>query len=324
MDFLEYLFPVSGVETNILIPPLVALLISSLTSMGGVSGAFLLLPYQMSVLNFTSPSASSTNFVFNIVAIPSGVYRYIKDGRMAWPLTATVVAGTIPGVVTGYFVRVRFLPDQRTFKLFVGLVLLYLGIRLLYEIVGRAGGANRSRSKVLEQRFRERAAALRLANKSRRARGIPAEAVVRTVSIGLRRVEYDFWGERFSFSTPGMFLVSLVVGVIGGAYGIGGGAIIVPVCVTVFGLPVHTVAGAALMGTFLTSVVGVIAYSVLPAAEGVSTAPDWLLGLLFGVGGFAGMYIGASIQKYFPEKAIKVLLGAIIFYTAVRYIVQYF
>jgi len=51
--------------------------------MGGISGAFLLLPFQMSFLNFTSPSVSSTNFVYNIVAIPSGVYRYIKEGRMA-------------------------------------------------------------------------------------------------------------------------------------------------------------------------------------------------------------------------------------------------
>jgi hypothetical protein len=137
-------------------------------------------------------------------------------------------------------------------------------------------------------------------------------------------VEFDFWGERFSFSTPGMFLVALVVGIIGGIYGIGGGAIIAPVCVTVFGLPIYTVAGAALMGTFLTSIAGVAFYSLLPAAEGVSTAPDWRLGLLFGVGGFVGMYIGASLQKYVPQRTIKLLLAAIIAYTAAKYILQFF
>jgi hypothetical protein len=72
MDFLLMRFPVSGVETYVFIPPLVALVVSFLTSMGGVSGAFLLLPFQMSFLGFTSPAVSSTNFVFNIVAIPSG------------------------------------------------------------------------------------------------------------------------------------------------------------------------------------------------------------------------------------------------------------
>jgi hypothetical protein len=50
------LFPVSGVEVNPLIPPLVALVVSTFTSMGGVSGAFLLLPFQVSILNFSSPA----------------------------------------------------------------------------------------------------------------------------------------------------------------------------------------------------------------------------------------------------------------------------
>lgn len=323
MDFLNYLFPVSGVETNILVPPLVALLISSLTATAGVSGAFLILPFQMSVLNFTSPSVSSTNFVFNIVAIPSGVYRYIREGRMAWPLTWVVILGTMPGVFVGYAVRMRYLPDPRTFKLFVGLVLMYLAVRLFYELAPWAApGSNRS--SVLDRKFRERSAVLRQERNSRVASGLPADAVVKTINVGLRRVEYEFWGERFSFSTPGMFLLALVVGVIGGVYGIGGGAIIAPFCVAVFGLPVYTVAGAALMGTLITSIAGVTFYSVLPATEGVATSPDWLLGLLFGIGGFAGMYIGARLQKFVPQRAIKALLGAIILFTAVKYVTQFF
>jgi uncharacterized protein len=83
-------FPVSGVETYILLPILVAILVSTFTSMGGVSGAFLLVPFQVSFLNFTSPSVSATNHLFNVVAIPSGVYRYIREGRMNWPVTWVV------------------------------------------------------------------------------------------------------------------------------------------------------------------------------------------------------------------------------------------
>ena len=64
-------FPVSGVDCPLWLPPLVAFVISLFTSMGGVSGAFLLLPFQMSFLGFTSPAVSPTNLVFNIVAIPA-------------------------------------------------------------------------------------------------------------------------------------------------------------------------------------------------------------------------------------------------------------
>ena len=121
-----------------------------------------------------------------------------------------------------------------------------------------------------------------------------------------------------------MFLLAFIVGIIGGTYGIGGGAIIAPFCVAVFHLPVYTVAGAALLGTFITSVAGVFFYSVMPTTAGLSCAPDWLLGFLFGVGGFAGMYTGARLQKFIPQKYLKLILGIIITFLAGSYILQYF
>ena len=323
MDFLQYTFPVSGVKTNILIPPLVAMVISFFTSMGGVSGAFLLLPFQVSVLNYTGPSVSGTNFIFNIVAIPGGVYRYIKEGRMAWPLTWVVIIGTLPGVFIGYIIRVLYLPDPRAFKLFVGCVLLYVGSRLLYEFTGRATIKNAS-TKALENKFRERTEEIRKQQNSRIASGLPAEAVVRTISVSLKKIEYEFWGERFSYSTVGMFVLSFFVGIIGGTYGIGGAAIIVPFCVAVFHLPVYTIAGAALMGTFITSIAGVIFYSIIPVSGGTETSPDWLLGFLFGIGGTIGIYLGARFQKFVPQKFIKLIIGSLIIFVALKYIVQYF
>jgi uncharacterized membrane protein YfcA len=296
-------FPVSGVDTWVWLPPLVAFVISFFSSMVGISGAFLLLPFQMSVLHFTSPAVSSTNLVFNLVAIPSGVWRYVREGRMAWPLTWIIVAGTLPGIVIGYYLRTRYLPDPNHFKLFAGVVLLYIGYRLLAEF---APWKSRSTSS-LESRF---AAHARLT----------ADAKVRTRHFSLARVEYDFWGETFAFSTGGMLLLAFLVGIVGGTYGIGGGAIIAPFCVAIFRLPVYTVAGAALAGTLLTSVAGVILYSVLPAPPGLSTQPDWALGLLFGLGGIGGMYLGARCQKFVPQRVLKLLLGGVLFLLATCYI----
>jgi uncharacterized membrane protein YfcA len=322
MDFLNMTFPISGVTTNVLFPPLIALVISYFTSMGGISGAFLLLPFQMSVLNYTAPSVSGTNHVFNIIAIPSGVYRYIKEGRMAWPLTWVVIAGTLPGVFIGYYLRVLYLPDPRTFKLFVGCVLLYIGIRIFKELLG--GDTTRSTgAKALEEKFRARTAEMRKERNSRMAAGIPADAVVKTISVSLKKVEYEFWGERFSFNTLGMFALAFIVGIIGGAYGIGGGAIIAPFCVAFFRLPIYSIAGATLTGTFITSVAGALFFSVLPMTQGVSPMPDWPLGILFGIGGFIGMYLGAKTQKYVPQKFIKVFVGTVIMCLAVTYMVRY-
>jgi hypothetical protein len=322
MDFFTHHFPVSGVQTWVFLPPLVAFFISFFTSMGGVSGAFLILPFQVSVLRFTSPSVSATNFVYNIVAIPSGVYRYMKEGRMAWPLTWVVIVGTLPGVFIGYYLRVLYLPDPRSFKAFVGCVLLYIGGRLLYELTTRSQ-RGRQQMKALERKFDAHVETRKKERTTRIASGLPAEAVIRTVSFSLARVEFDFWGERFAFSTSAMFSLAFVVGIIGGTYGIGGGAIIAPFCVAVFRLPVYIVAGAALMGTFLTSLAGVFFYSVVPVRADLSTAPDWQLGLLFGLGGFAGMYCGARLQKVVPQRFIKTILGVLMLFLAVRYIVPF-
>jgi len=323
MDALFVHFDVSGVDTWVFVPPLVAFVVSLFTSMGGVSGAFLLLPFQVSFLHFTSPSVSATNFVFNIVAIPSGVYRYLKEGRMAWPLTWIVIVGTLPGVFIGYYLRILYLPDPKAFKLFVGCVLLYIGGRLLYEMTPHSQ-REKQEMEILDDKFNQQVKGVKTSQKRRVSSGLPPEADIKTLSFSLSRVEYEFWGQRFSFHTVGMFLLAFAVGIIGGTYGIGGGAIIAPFCVAVFHLPVYTVAGAALMGTFLTSIAGVFFYSVIPAAEGLSTRPDWMLGFLFGVGGFAGMYCGARLQKFVPQKFIKLMLGVIITLLAGRYILQFF
>ena len=65
-------FPVSGVEVNPLIPPLIALVVSTFTSMGGVSGGFLLLPFQVSILNFTSPAVVPPTWCLTSSPSPAG------------------------------------------------------------------------------------------------------------------------------------------------------------------------------------------------------------------------------------------------------------
>ena len=292
------LFPVAGIEIHPLVPPAVAFVISFFTSMSGLSGAFLLLPFQMSFLGYVTPSVSATNQLFNIVAIPSGVLRYIKEGRMVWPLTWAVILGTLPGVVIGAVVRIKFLPDATLFKLFVGTVLLYVGIRLIKTI-----------------KF----------TKQIPSPNIQQIGTTKTIEFSIKKIEYSFEGKNYSASTPGIFLLTFVVGIIGGIYGIGGGAIIAPFFITFFGLPVYTIAGACLMGTFVTSIAGVGVYQALSFIyPQQAIAPDYLLGILFGLGGLAGMYLGAMCQKYVPATLLKVILTLFIMFTAIRYISNYF
>ena len=317
------LFPSSGIEVAPWIPPLVAFTISFFTSMGGVSGAFLLLPFQMSVLGYTSPSVSATNQVFNIIAIPSGVYRYWIEGRMVWPLTLVVILGTIPGVLIGAIVRVVYLPNPRHFKLFAASVLFYIAFKMIRDLLkhkNREGNitSNKKQPQALPQSYQQKCKQSSTNNGGTRVK------TTTVTHFNLKRIGYTFYGESFDVSFWGIFILSFVVGITGGIYGVGGGAIIAPFLVTYFALPVYTVAGAALMGTFVTSVAGVIFYQIIALSyPNVSVAPDWFLGILFGIGGMAGMYLGARCQKFVPEKTIKWILACIIITTALKYTVDF-
>jgi hypothetical protein len=314
-------FEVSGVQISPVLPFLFAFLVSFFTSMGGVSGAFLVLPFQVSVLGFTGPAVSSTNLVYNLVAIPSGVYRYIKEGRMAWPLACVIMVGTLPGVFMGAFIRIKYLLDPKHFKLFVGCVLLYIGLRLLYGL--RQRNKITRQASVRDDRYRKR--------KDKTIESLKPDTghdvTIKTVAFSITDCTYSFYGETFSFNPFGLFMLTLVFGIIGGTYGIGGGSIIAPLLVAFWNLPVHTIAGATLLGTLSTSAFGVVFYmGIAPyfVHTGLAIRPDWLLGTLFGAGGFAGIYCGARLQKYMPAKTIKIILALVITILAAKYILDIF
>ena len=109
------------------------LLVATVTTPAGVSGAVLLLPIQVSVLGVPSPSVTPTNLIFNLLATPSGVLRYrrLQRGSIISPLAVRLLAGTVPGVIVGAVIRVEWLSGQRAFYLAAAAVLATLGAMLV-------------------------------------------------------------------------------------------------------------------------------------------------------------------------------------------------
>jgi hypothetical protein len=115
-----------------------------------------------------------------------------------------------------------------------------------------------------------------------------------------------------------IWVLALVVGVVGGIYGIGGGSLLAPVLIAL-GFSVYEIAPATLAPTFLTSVAGVATYQVLALSSGAAV-PEWVLGAFLGVGGFAGAYCGARLQSRLPERSLRRLLGCVACLVAARYL----
>ncbi len=247
-----------------------AFAIAVLATPAGVSGAVLLLPFQVSVLGTPSPAVTPTNLLYNVVATPGALYRYWRQGQAGGRLALVLIAGTLPGVVAGSVIRVELLPSAHVFDFVIAAVLLPLGAWLALTRPARPG------------------------TESRQARAVPR---------------------------PALILLAVAVGCVGGIYGIGGGSILAPVLIGT-GRPPREVAPAALASTFVTSVAGVITFLILSVHHHGPVAPDWPTGIALGVGGLAGAYTGARIQRRLPESVIRRVLGVLVVAIGARYLWQ--
>lgn len=245
-----------------------AYLIAALATPAGISGAVLLLPFQVSVLSTPSPAVTPTNLLYNVVATPGALYRYWRQGQTGGRLALVLMGGTLPGVVAGSVIRVELLPGPRVFDLVVAAVLIPLGSWLALTRPSRPDDIGR-----LEGRI----------------------------------------------SPPVLVVLAAAVGCVGGIYGVGGGSILAPILIGAGRRPAE-VAPAALASTFVTSVAGVVTFSILSIHHHGSVAPDWATGVALGVGGLAGAYTGARIQSLLPDALIRRLIGILVVAIGVRYL----
>src|ERR1022692_4050431 len=258
-----------------------AFAIAVLATPAGISGAVLLLPFQVSVLGTPSPAVTPTNLLYNVVATPGALYRYWRQGQAGDRLALVLIAGTLPGVIAGSIIRVELLPSPQVFDLVVAGVLLPLGTWLALTRPRRGAGP----------------------------------AAVSADCLGV----HPLLPAGRSIPQPVLIVLAAAVGCVGGIYGIGGGSILAPVLIGT-GRPPSQVAPAALASTFVTSVAGVVTFTILAAHHGGPVAPDWPTGIALGIGGLAGAYTGARIQSRIPDALIRRLVGILVLAIGARYI----
>ncbi len=104
---------------------------------------------------------------------------------MLWPFTWAVIIGTLPGVSIGALIRIKYLPEPQNFKLFVGLVLCYIGFRLLMDVI-----KNKGRKKV-----------------SNRTQSVGERHTVKLLESTVGQVKFDYDGETHRFSPPNVYII---------------------------------------------------------------------------------------------------------------------
>lgn len=105
----------------------------------------------------------------------------------------------------------------------------------------------------------------------------------------------------------GIFLVACICGIASGMFGIGGGVLLVPLLVLLYGFSQHRAQGTSLVA--LIPPTGVLAFIAYARAGFVS----WKAGLLLIPGVFLGGIVGGRLAEKLQPQRMRQVFAAILF-----------
>ncbi|MFC7746097.1 sulfite exporter TauE/SafE family protein [Lentibacillus kimchii] len=121
--------------------------------------------------------------------------------------------------------------------------------------------------------------------------------------------------ERSKTPIVSVVIISLIVGVLSGLFGIGGGAIIVPAMIFLFGLSVHTSAA--------TSMFVIVFISIMSAGTHIALGHiEWEYVIFFIVGAWIGGTIGAKVNQHIKSNVLEWILRIMLIVVGIRLIFE--
>lgn len=109
----------------------------------------------------------------------------------------------------------------------------------------------------------------------------------------------------------GYILIGVFAGFLGGAFGVGGGIILVPALLILFKQEIHVAIGTSMMIIVPIAISGALRHYTLHNV-------DMNIVIFAGFGGIIGAVLGASLIMNVPAIYVKRTLALILVYSAIR------
>jgi uncharacterized protein len=111
-----------------------------------------------------------------------------------------------------------------------------------------------------------------------------------------------------------LVVVGVVGGLLSGAFGVGGGIIMVPLLITLAGMDQRRASATSLVAIMPTAIAGSITYLVAGRV-------DWIAAGLLAIGGIVGGWLGAMLLRRIPLGWLRWLFIAFLLLVAVRMLI---
>ncbi|MFX0089891.1 MAG: sulfite exporter TauE/SafE family protein [Candidatus Hodarchaeota archaeon] len=110
-------------------------------------------------------------------------------------------------------------------------------------------------------------------------------------------------------------LMSIGIGCLSTMIGIGGGSLLIPVLVMIFGVDIHTAVAVSMFMIVFSKISGTIAY-------GRKNVVDYRVGLTFGLTTAIGAFLGALLSAQIESLELQAIFGAVLAVTSLTMIIR--
>lgn len=254
--------------------------VGSLMGLGGgiiVVPSLMLLSGYLSILNGITPQVVvGTSLLIMIFTGLSATLAYIKQKKVDYTSGLIFLIGSIPGALFGVFLNKHI--DAGKFLIFFGIFVLFVSVILMVR-------------KYLKP--------LKVSRK------------------GMRRTVINEVGQEVEYGLiPYIAIpISFIIGMFSGLFGIGGGTLMVPAMILIFGFPPHIAVATSMFILFFASIASSISHIALGNV-------NWLYAAALVPGAWFGGKLGAYINSKMKSDSLVNLLRIFLIIVGIRLIWQ--
>lgn len=267
----------------ILLLLLIGLVAGTVGSLVGLGGGIIIVPSLLVLASFhpgfsgiTPPVAVGTSLILIVLTACSSTLTYSKQKRVDFHSGWLFFITCGPGAMVGAYLTRYFHSDW----FFVGFGFIMILVSLMLTI----------REKVKH---------------------------ARPMNWDVTRTFQDESGETYEFGYHRLtaLVVSFFVGMVSGLFGIGGGALLMPMMIILFRYPPHMATATSMFTIFLSSVTGSFTHLVQGNIH-------WLAAAFLAPGAWAGGRLGAWISSRLSNRALLICLRIALVLVAIRMILK--
>jgi uncharacterized membrane protein YfcA len=244
----------------------------------GVGGGIIIVPILILVFDLQANQAVGTSLVMIIFTALSATFAYQRQKRLDWKVGIMGASVTVPGAAIGAYATSFFSSEVLT---------IILGIFLFF---------------IAAFMFRR---SYRTGNQKKKTR---TQGGSRTGRLVWHRKIIDAYGSVFQYDADMLSGLALLFfgGLASGFFGIGGGLIVVPILMSVVGLPMHLAVATSMLTMIFTSISGVGVHIMLGDVLFEYAAP-----LVVGI--VIGAQLGARTAKRLRSVSLERVFAVVVF-----------